>query len=279
VFEMTTLLPLRDVSHLRVTPSTDEARIRGRSWLPVSHTELHLACLYFPVAVRLHDGAPHLGLILEPHYLKYPTVDAAGKWRGGYKPIAVRCFPFQPGELGADPLGDIFVASDSCTPADKNGIPLVDGAGNPSAPVREIHRLLHLLRETREKFAEALDQLLIANLLVPLDAPEEPSTNHESPLYTVDGARFLEIDKRALGALARHDFTALDISVACLSSQRLLRPQYRSKIPATPGAKRQAANAAFPSRDALGLEEFNMFLDDGELISIAEIDAIQGQAG
>jgi hypothetical protein len=270
---MTRLIPLREVSHLRLVMPTDEVGFAGLPWLPVSHTELQLACLYFPIAVSFKTGHPALGLVLDAQYLKYPAVDSCGKWRGGYKPIAVRCFPLQSAEIGADPLSDILVASDSRHLVEAGGIPLVDGGGAPSPLILEVHRLLRLLQESREKFAPAIDRLLIANLLVPLDATEAAE-----PLYVVDGARFLQADKRALCAMARHSFTALDVAVACLSSQRLLREQYRPKLSAVFGTKLQAPVGAFPSPDAFGLEEVGLALDDGELISLADIDAMRDEA-
>ena len=273
---MTMLIPLREVSHLGLVLPAVEVGMADTGWLPVSHTELHLASLYFPIAVRFVDGKPSLGLILQPQYLKYPAIDPSGKWRGGYQPIALRCFPFQSGEIGADPLGDILIASGSRHLVAAGGTALVDRRGEPSPLIREIHRLFRLLREGLEHFADALDQLLIADLLVPLDIAE---TNQQAPgtppLYVVDGSRFLEVDKRALGAMARHRFTALDIAVTCLSSQRLLRDQYRPAGPAVAAANLQALDAAVPPGNAFGLEGVNLVLDDGEMISLADIDAMK----
>jgi hypothetical protein len=276
---MTKLIPLREVAHLRLALPVDAGWIADRPWLPVSHTELHLASLYFPIAVGFHAELPALGLILGPQYLRYPAVDASGKWQGGYKPIALRCFPLQSAEIGADPLSDVLVAADCCRLGDNDGIALVDGSGAPSPVVREIHRLLGLLRESRAKFAEALDRLLIANLLVPLASTQSGSSGKDAlPLHVVDGARFLAADRGALSAMARHGFSALDVAVACLSSQRLLQEQYRPRLAATSGAKSQAAKAAFPPRDGFGLDEVDLVLDDGELISPADIDAMRDRA-
>ena len=63
-----------------------------------------------------------------------------------------------------------MIASPSNHLTAKDGIPIVDDGGGPSPLIREIHRLFRLLQESRAKFSEALDQLLIGNLLVPLEA-------------------------------------------------------------------------------------------------------------
>jgi SapC len=274
---MTSLIPLREVAHLRLALPFNEGQISNQLWIPVSHTELHLACLYFPVAVRFDDGKLFLGLILGERYLKRPAVDASGKWQGGYKPIALRCSPFQTGKIGEDPLSDILIASPSNHLTAKDGIPIVDDGGGPSPLIREIHRLFRLLQESRAKFSEALDQLLIGNLLVPLEAADGiSSAGDEPPLHVVDGVRFMEADKRGLGAMARHSFTALDVSVACLSSQRLLREQYRPNL--VSGRKPHAEKATSLSQEPFAIEDFNLVLDDGELISLADIDVLRDKA-
>jgi hypothetical protein len=274
---MTSLIPLREVAHLRLVLPLNEGRISNQLWIPVSHTELHLACLYFPVAVRFDDGKPFLGLILGERYLKRPAADPSGKWQGGYKPIALRCSPFQTGKIGEDPLSDILIASPSNHLTDKGGIPIVDDGGGPSPLIREIHRLFRLLQESRAKFSQALDQLLIGNLLVPLEAADGiSSTGDEPPLHVVDGVRFMEADKRGLGAMARHSFTALDVSVACLSSQRLLREQYRPNL--VSGTKPHAEKATSLSQESFAIEDFSLVLDDGELISLADINVLRDKA-
>lgn len=274
---MKSLVPLRDVAHLKLVPPSDEGWIDNQLWIPVSYTELHLASHYFPVAVRLNDGKPSLGLILADRYLKRPAVDASGKWQGGYKPIALRCSPFQAGEISEDPLGDILIDSASDRLADKDGIPIIDDGGKPSSLIQQIHRLFRLLQDSRAKFSELLDLLLIGNLLVPLDeAAGNTAIGDEPPLYLVDQARFMQASKRVFGALARHNFAALDVSVACLTSQRLLQKQY---LPKRISVARPHGESPTPLlQDLFAIEDFNLVLDDDELISLADFDVLREEA-
>jgi hypothetical protein len=76
--------------------------------------------------------------------------------------------------------------------------------------------------------------------------------------------------------MARHSFTALDVSVACLSSQRLLREQYRPNL--VSGTKPHAEKATSLSQESFVIEDFNLILDDGELISLADIDVLRDKA-
>jgi hypothetical protein len=143
---MSKLVPLREVTHLRLVPPSDEDGIGGRSWWPVSYTELHLASLYFPLAVRFDGGIPSLGLLLGETYLKRSAVDGTGKWQGGYKPIALRSAPFRCGETGGDAL-DLLIASPSPHLASRGGIPIVGDAGAVHPLIGEMHRWCRLLEE------------------------------------------------------------------------------------------------------------------------------------
>ena len=81
--------------------------------MPVSATEIHLACRYYPIAVRIEDQKPRLGLIIGQRYLAHALLDAAGTWRGAYRPVGLRCFPFQAPDIGDNPLSDIVIDADS----------------------------------------------------------------------------------------------------------------------------------------------------------------------
>ena len=56
---------------------------------------------------------PRLGLIIGQRYLAHALLDAAGTWRGAYRPVGLRCFPFQAPDIGDDPLSDILIDADS----------------------------------------------------------------------------------------------------------------------------------------------------------------------
>ena len=94
------LVPLADVAHLKLALPSADSWIDQVGWVPVSDTELHLAARYFPLAVGYENGNPMLGLLVGSRYINRRLVDAAGAWRGGYRPVALRCFPFRVGGFG-----------------------------------------------------------------------------------------------------------------------------------------------------------------------------------
>ena len=274
---MNTRLPLREVAHLNVVLPSDELSMGAQPWIPVSHSELHLACLHFPIAIRLDGKRPALGLILSHHHIKRPIIDTAGKWQGGYKPIAIRCAPFECERVDVDPLSDLMISSSYDHLSTTAGIAIADSQGKPSLLIREIHRLFRLLQEGQEKFSQALDQLLIADVLVPLAAPDVGVGAEGAPLlYVVDGPRFQNASHKILSAMARCHFTAIDIAITCLSSQRFLRDQIRPKE--SIGLRLPSGEPLWSRNEFLTTGDLDLTLDDGELISLTEIDTLLDQA-
>jgi SapC len=261
---MTRLVPIREIAHLRLALPSDDRWVSEVDWIPVSPTEIHLACRYYPMAVRFEGSKPSLGLIVDQRYIMHPLLNSAGAWRGAYRPIALRCFPFAAPHIGDDPLEDIVIDADSKYLSETIGIPIVDDAGRL---VNELHRLFRLLQRGQESFAGTLDQYLIGSFLVPL-------WNTDQPLYVLDSARFLHLEHAALGAMARHGFLSVDIAVACLFSLQNLRPDYRPK---GDGRLRRSIPSASIVPDMIAMDDLPLVLDDSELISLWDIDALRAE--
>lgn len=265
---MTRHVSLREISHLRLAMPTDECWVEQLNWIPVSSSEYHLACRHFPFAMRIEDQRPELGLLVHPRYLNSPLLDASGKWRGMYRPIGLRCFPFEAGHLSDDPLSDITIAADSKYLSPSDGIPFLDEGGQPGKLVAELHRFLGLLQQSREMFADALDQYLVAGLVVALGDNADPDAG--PPLYVIDQGRLAQMSRAALRAMARRRFLSVDLAVAWAFSLHNLRASYLSK----PGRSRLEPQpaAATAMSDLLPMDDLPLILDDGELISLANVE-------
>lgn len=249
---------------------TEECWTEQLSWIPISFSEYHLACRHFPFAMRVENQRPELGLLVHPRYFVNPLVDASGKWRGVYRPIGLRCFPFEANGVGEDPLANITIAADSKYLSPSDGIPFLDEGGQPGKLVTELHRLIGLLRRSRGMFADVLDQYLIAGLLVPLIDNEHAGAG--SPIYVIDQNRLAQLSHAALGAMARHRFLSVDIAVAWAFSLHNLRATY---LPREAGRSRlqprPASAAPILASDSTPINDLPLVLDDGELVSFAEI--------
>jgi hypothetical protein len=266
---MTRIVPVRDVAHLRLALPADDRWVGELGWIPVSATEIHLACRYYPIAIRFGGPKPVLGLIVDRDYLAQPLLDSNGVWRGAYRPIGLRCFPFAAPGIEDDPLTDIVIDADSKYLSNTRGFSMVDDVGRPGPLLNELHRLFRLLQHAQEAFAGALDQYLIGGLLVPLTGPKS-----DIPLYVLDPVRFLQLQPAALGAMTRHAFLSVDLAVACLFSLQNIRLDYRPK---GAGRPQHPVSSASILPDMISMDELPLVLDDGELISLCGIDTLRAE--
>jgi hypothetical protein len=270
---MTRLVPVREVAHLRLVLPAHDRWTDELTWIPASATEIHLAARYYPIAVRMEDQTPRLGLIIGQRYLRQALLDSSGTWRGAYRPVALRCFPFEAPDIGDDPLSDILIDADCEYLSPNSGTLIVDEAGRPSRTLNELQRLFKLLKRGAESFASVLDQYLVGGLLLPLNDGDAPATDHGRPLYVLDPARFAQMENAGLAAMARHDFLSADVAIACQFSLQNLRPEYRPKHTGRPG--RPGVEPFLPGMDTTMIDDLSLVLDDGELISVADIDVMR----
>jgi hypothetical protein len=273
---MTRLVPVRELTHLRLSSVADDRWIDDLAWIPVSATELHLACRYFPVAARFDGAGPRLGLIVGQRYLTHALLAPDGSWRGAYRPIGLRCFPFQAPPDPDSAASDILIDAASPHLSPTAGLALVDAKGEPGQLVSEVHRRFRLLQDARAHFAGALDQCLVAGLLVPLGTLDDSATDTGPTLHVLDPTRFSHMDNRALAAMARRTFLSVEVAVAWLFSLQSLRPGYRPKAAARPGHPAHAAATVAP--DMFAIDDLALALDDGELIPLGEIAGLGDEA-
>jgi hypothetical protein len=266
---MTRSVPIREVAHLRLAMPADDRWIEDFRWVPVSTSEIHLASRYFPIAMRIERQQRQLGLLLHSGYVTNAMFDMSGNWRGAYRPIALRCFPFEAPRITDDPLADILIDADSRYLSPATGIPIVDETGRPDRRFIEMHRHFGLLKRSQEMFYAILDQYLIASLLVPLDMEGDG----EASLYVIDPARFKQLDRTALGAMARRSFLSVDVAVAWLFSLKALRPEHLPTQTSRLRSQQFVSGSSEP--DPILMDDLSLVLDDGELISLTNIDTGQ----
>ncbi|NJL07410.1 MAG: SapC family protein [Methylacidiphilales bacterium] len=260
-------VPVGKVAQLRHFQPVDHHWIPSLAWQPVLYSEMHLCAHYFPLAVQFRRGLPLLGIVLDERFLARRLVAENGAWQGGYLPTAVRVYPFQAAGTNTDPFEDLVVPARTSFLKPQDGIPLSDAEGAPSEHLRMLHRLSRQLTVDRQRSKAALDHLSIANLLVPILPPEGQHALPKDHWLTVDPQKFRELDSGALAAMSRQRFASVDIAVALLFSQRLLRADCRHRSHVVPS---QSGAASRPV-DLFGLED--VVIDDGELLSHTDLEA------
>lgn len=255
---MITLVPLREVGHLRLDLTDPLRWLAGLDWVPVSASELHLAARSFPLAVRDTAEGPRLGLLVGPSLIVHALRAANGSWRGGYQPIGLRCYPLTVTQLSGDALADLAIESGSPCLSDSAGIPISDAAGRPSAGIAEVYRIAGAMIGSVPYFAPALDHLAIAGMLTALAA----ETTERYRIF--DPATFERLDGDALAAMARASYLSVDLAVAGNFSLQALRPELRPRRgrTANPGAPAVSQRVLDAPLDDLALA-----LDDGELVA------------
>src|SRR5215472_13077560 len=159
---MNARVPLRDLAHFRLLAPRVDQWTENISWIPVSFSELHLVCRYFPIVVRTAGEQPRLGVCLDDRLLARPTRDALGHWRVPYRPIAMRCFPFESRGISDNPLDDILIDPHSRYLSLVDGTPIIDETGRPARFIAGLRQLLGLLKRSEETFAALLDHYHIA---------------------------------------------------------------------------------------------------------------------
>ncbi len=265
------LVALKERRDWRYVAPTDHRWVEALAWQPIALREMHLVAQYLPLGIRKVKDQWLLGVLLSRDLVTRQLVDASGRWQAGSLPIALRCFPFQATGTGGTVMTDLVVPRASPFLSRTDGIALLGPGGAPSAKLTELHALACLIRDSRKVAAPFLDHLAIADLLVPLAATVGGG---QADCYTISRGRFAALPSRVLAAMGRTAFTSLDIAVACLFSQRHLQAGALDKAadsalpsgPGRPSATPQAAIDLFGAGDVL--------LDDGDLLSMDDLEAM-----
>ena len=163
-------VPLLAFVNQRFTPARQFRFALEAGFVPVNDTEYLLTAHHLPLAVRMVEGTPVLGALVSATDLHRPAMDAAGAWRLGYLPIALRTHPFVLAEREASrPIDEIDVLPHNGQ-IGREGAPIcVDFATGQLGPeMTAIRNTLHMTRAGRIRLSAALDLLRIAGVLVPL---------------------------------------------------------------------------------------------------------------
>lgn len=186
--------------------------------ITISDSELLQSSHHLPIAIDHVDDRLQVVALTAPQFQRAPLLDADGRWQRGYAPIALRCLPFR-SAAGED--GALEMASDIGPPA---GPPLaaLGADGAPTHEIKEIVALLRRLETGRRRLQAAAETLLIADVLAPFQVARLPGIAAvRSRALTVDRNKFAALSHQRAAHIAKDDFLAIDLAVACLFSQRL----------------------------------------------------------
>lgn len=262
------LVPLAGVAAQRFAGPEHFGFAAGLGWVALNDTEYHLSAHHMPLAVRILDGAPRLGAVLDPAFLARPQVNGEGRWQAAYMPIALRIWPFVLSRPDAPrPLDEIDVVAGSGRIGVRGAAICLDPAAGLLGPeMTAIRNTLQMMRQGADRLSRALDTLRISNVLVPLRGPNGESSDR----LTVDADRLDALDAVAVAAIASQSFLPLDLAIAILFSRRNLDAA-RLPVAASPSASgpETPASRADPMDFVLAnLETMNFALDTSDLFDI-----------
>jgi hypothetical protein len=227
--------------------------------LTLSDSELLQSSHHLPIAIDLIGHQPQVVAVTAAQFQRTPLVDAEGRWRRGYAPIALRCLPLRLAEGTTDAL-EVAVNLDGRGTTD---MPVVGDDGAPTAEIRQVIGLLRRLEVGKRRLQAAAEKLLIADVLAPFQMMRAPGgASVQSRMLTVDRNKFAALSKRRALHIAREDFLAIDLAAACLFSQRLLPGPVSVAVETRPDDE---GPFALPSTQ-LALKTTTQ-LDDSELFS------------
>lgn len=265
--------PLSDFAGLRVRAPERYDFATSLGWMPVNDTEFHLTAHHLPLTVRLAGGAPKLGALMHPDFASTKPVAGDGRWQAGYKPIALRIYPFVlGGRTGPRPIDEIEVHA-GCELFGELGVAVSPepAQGTLGPELTAIRNTLLMLRQGGARLTRALDLLAAADLLAPLRGPDSRPVRD----LTIDLDRLNDLSPEAAAALVRESFLPLDIAAALAFSRRHLLPdrlplpQPRLNGAPMPGER----SATDPLDFALaGLEAANFALDGSDLFDLSELE-------
>lgn len=233
---------------------------------PIADTELLHLSHYCPIVVRRDPDGASVHILLDPSLTASKPLDAKGRWRPSYCPIAMRTLPFWPGESETD----IRIAPELAAVNNREPFPVRDDKGRPSKDVSTMVASVRILQRGMRRLDQAASVLLALDLLAPLvvDRPGEPEPQTTNYL-TVDVPKFRAMMAQKAVALSLDNCLPLDLAVACMFSRRLTSAHVHVEAPRVSSL---IQNIADDQQWTDHLEPFaiNLALDTSRLFSFDE---------
>lgn len=190
----------------------DRYQLEALLALPIVDKEVLNLAHTAPIVISVGRTGAHAAVLVHPRLLRQPVL-ANGRWRGTYKPLAIRALPFFPIDPATGDWASMRIDGVS------------DGAreGSSSSVSAQTAKAFELLVAGGQRLQTAAEALLAADLLTPLEPPPiEGLVMGARQLMMPDPERSAALTPMRLTALAREGLAALDLLTASLFSRRLL---------------------------------------------------------
>ncbi|MEP9366536.1 SapC family protein [Xanthobacter sp. VNH20] len=235
----------------------------------IAESELLQSSHHLPILVETGGLGVRVVAGLSSRLLRHPLLDGQGRWSRPYVPLRLRCLPFSialvpsGGESKVTVLVSDVLLSDE---TNQGGAPILgeDGAATPQ--VVELMRLLMRAEASNAALAQAAEQLMLADLLLPIGPSSDGGT-----LWTVATERLAAVTAARAALLAKPNMLASQLLFCLLFSRRMLHSDLGievHRIEQEP-SKPQAIAAADPTN----LSGLNFAMDESDLVPLDALAA------
>jgi hypothetical protein len=261
--------PLASVSPAVWRKPTSFAFAQHVSQIPLSDSELLLTSSSLPIAIDCISDRPRVVAIIDQRFQRAPVIGSNGQWQKGYLPLALRCLPFRLAG-GTSDSGAIEMAINLPHGGEPES-PLFAGPGQLSSEIAAIVTLLRRLEDGKQRLQQAASQLLIAGVLTPIRLGRG-SGGENGRSFTVSREQFSALSGTRAALLAKDNFLAIDLAVACIFSQRHLATLV--SVAPESATTSDASVAASPAMDEfISPARLNIHVDDQALFSYEQYHA------
>ncbi|HQS49586.1 MAG: hypothetical protein B7Y12_14620 [Rhizobiales bacterium 24-66-13] len=236
----------------------------------LAESELLQASHHLPILVETTRQKVQVVAGLSGRLLRHPLLDGEGRWSRPYVPLRLRCLPFTialtPGE--GDPKVTVLVSDMLLsTQMQPEGMPIVSEDGTASQAVVELMRLLLRAEAGNAALALAAEQLILADLLLPIGPSREGGT-----LWTVATERLAAVTAARAALLAKPSMLGSQLLFCLLFSRRMLHANlgtevHRIETPET------GTPQAVPAADSANLSALNFAMDESDLVPLDALAA------
>jgi hypothetical protein len=226
--------------------------------LPLADSEILHVAHYAPLAIHMTARGPVVGLLVHSALTTSNLVAPDGRWLPPYLPIALRCLPFRPQELGKEPC----VALELITGTSER-FQLFDQGQIPTKEFKPLAMLMDKLALGQQRIGDAAKVLMAADLLSPLIYPINAGRR---PLMSVRTASLAMLKPSRAATLTADRNLPFELAAALIFSQRWMAKGVTIEVPDTaPDIVPQSAERRDVTPD---WNDELPLLDDNELFSI-----------
>ncbi|MFG1424081.1 SapC family protein [Roseixanthobacter liquoris] len=238
--------------------------------VPLAESELLQASHHLPVLVETGRQKVQVVAGLCSRLLRHPLLDGEGRWSRPYMPLRLRCLPFSialaPGE--GEPKVTVLV-SDALlsTQMQPEGTPILGEDGTATPPVVDFMRLLLRAESGSVALAAAAEQLILADLLLPVGPSPEGGT-----FWTVATERLAAVTAARAALLAKPNMLASQLLFCLLFSRRMLHANLGIDVHRIE-TQDAGTPQAVPAADPTNLSGLNFAMDESDLVPLDALAA------